>query len=130
MRCPICKKAMMLPWEHIEEIHGVQDLVRGTRCESCGETLVRADELRRHERTIAMRLVVRGVKNGEQFKFVRKAAGLRAVDLAGLLGVDAKTISRWETGETPIPRAELFVMRELIEQPVVARKKLEALAAS
>lgn len=91
--------------------------------------MVRAEELRRHERTIAMRLVVRGVQNGDQFKFVRKAAGLRAVDLASLLGVDAKTISRWETGETSIPRAELFVMRELIEQPVVARKKLEALAA-
>lgn len=45
--------------------------------------------------------------NGGDIKFLRKAIGLKAVDLAGFLEVTPETLSRWETGkELMSPNAE------------------------
>ena len=78
-----------------------------TLCGSCDEALVSAAELGRFELAIAERLAALGVRNGEAFKFMRKALGLRAIDLAALLDVAAETVSRWETGQ---PEARAFAL--------------------
>ncbi len=71
---------------------------------------------------------------------MRKAAGLRALDLARLIGVDVATISRWETDKIAIDRATLATLGSLVrdriagtaatlehlrsmEQPTVSDKK-------
>ncbi len=40
----------------------------------------------------------RGHRDGATLRFVRKALGLRAAELGGLLEVSAETVSRWENG--------------------------------
>lgn len=51
---------------------------------------------------------------GESVRRARRAAGLRGVDLAALLGVHANTVWRWERGEVritgPMQRLILRVM--------------------
>jgi transcriptional regulator with XRE-family HTH domain len=44
---------------------------------------------------------------------VRKVAGLRASELAELLGVSAETVSHWETGKHPSDLATREVVAEL-----------------
>jgi len=59
-----------------------------------------------------------GAHDGVALKWIRKVVGLRAVDLAELLGVSAKTVSRRETGETPIDRATLHILGRLAVEAV------------
>ncbi len=59
----------------------------------------------------------RGARAGVQLKLVRKAAGLKATELADLLGVTPETVSRWECGRSEIPRAAVYVLVELYEHP-------------
>jgi transcriptional regulator with XRE-family HTH domain len=50
----------------------------------------------------------------ETFKFMRKALGLRAVDIAELLDVAAETLSRWETGQRPVDRASWIAVSAMV----------------
>jgi len=53
---------------------------------------------------------------GAELKFARKAMGLTQVALAEHLGVNAETISRWETNAEPFKRTvQLAVLRLLDE---------------
>jgi DNA-binding transcriptional regulator YiaG len=53
---------------------------------------------------------------GAELKFARKAMGLTQVDLSEHLGVNAETISRWETDAEPFKRTvQLAVLRLLDE---------------
>jgi DNA-binding transcriptional regulator YiaG len=76
-------------------------------CDACNEALLSAAELERFELAVAERLAALGVRTGESFKFMRKALGLRAVDLAALLDVASETVSHWETGK---PEARAFAL--------------------
>jgi hypothetical protein len=67
-------------------------------CIKCGQQYSRLADMEPIELGISFELAVRGVRTGEAFRYMRKALGLRAVDLAVLLDVSAETISRWETG--------------------------------
>ena len=40
--------------------------------------------------------------SGEEIRFLRKEMGLKAVELANLLGVSKVTVSRWENSAKPI----------------------------
>jgi putative zinc finger/helix-turn-helix YgiT family protein len=50
---------------------------------------------------------------GQQIKYLRKELGLKAVDLAKLLGVYRVTVSRWETGKESIGTANDRLIRVL-----------------
>jgi len=55
-----------------------------------------------------------------QFRKLRNSIGLSQTKLAQEMGVTLRTVSRWETGEFPIPRiAELALMTVVME----AKKK-------
>jgi transcriptional regulator with XRE-family HTH domain len=59
---------------------------------------------------VASQLLDLGVATGAAFRFMRKALGLRAVDLAELLNVNAATVSRWENGKVAVDRAALATL--------------------
>lgn len=129
MRCPTCKNQDTLrPWEGPETILDVEVQARGQRCSSCGETLFTGLELDRKYDEVARAIVARGIRTGEEFKWVRKATGYRAADVAELLDVRAETISRWERGEADIPRAAAYALGQLLLAPEPTRKALETLA--
>jgi putative zinc finger/helix-turn-helix YgiT family protein len=81
--------------------------VPATECAECGESYVALDDLGDFELAVSERLASLGVRTGETFKYMRKALGLRAIDLAELLGIAPETISRWENGE---PEEHAFVL--------------------
>jgi DNA-binding transcriptional regulator YiaG len=75
-----------------------------TSCSSCDDSRVPLEELERFELAVAAELAKAGARSGEAMRFMRKAIGLRASDLASLLDVAPETLSRWETGEREAPR--------------------------
>lgn len=88
--------------------------VAARRCDACGELYVAAEDALRFDLRVARELGSRGAATGEAFRFMRKTLGLRAVDLAELLGVAAETISRWERGERSVDRAAFTVLGVLV----------------
>lgn len=128
MRCPSCKKdGAFLPWEGPLKLMGLEVLGRGMRC-PCGEILFSDGEVQRQERELASALVARGIRTAAEFKFVRKIAELRAVEVAEMLDVRPETVSRWERGETDIPRLAAFALGELFERPQAVRQRLAGAA--
>lgn len=126
MKCPICKNGTLRAHKGTETHLGVTYDVHGRRCDACGEILYDDAEVSRQERVVAEGVIARGVRTGEDFRYVRKAAGLKAVDVAALLGVRPETVSRWERGELEFPRSAAFALGELYDRPRVTRDKLEA----
>jgi len=126
--CPICKKGTLHPYEGTEAHLGITIDVTGQRCDACGEILYDAAEVKRQERAFADGVIARGVRTADEFKWVRKSAGLRANEVAELLDVRPETVSRWERGEVEIPRTVAFALGELYDRPRVTRDKLEAFA--
>jgi DNA-binding transcriptional regulator YiaG len=51
-----------------------------------------------------------------EMRFARKALALRQVELGKLLGVNACTVSDWESGKCRITRQTQLAMRSLLEQ--------------
>jgi putative zinc finger/helix-turn-helix YgiT family protein len=104
--------------------------VLGTRCGACGEDYVSAPDLRRFELLTARTLADAGQSSGAAFKFMRKAMGLKATDLAVLLGVTAETISRWENDKHAPERSTLAVMASLLaDQLAGSTRTADALQA-
>jgi putative zinc finger/helix-turn-helix YgiT family protein len=113
MRCVICKTGTARPAdvELRREIagHVFTAILRGLRCDSCGETFTEGADGERFDYAVADSLAAAGVA-AESFRFLRKLAGLRATDLGQLLGVTADTISRWETEKSPIDRSAFALL--------------------
>ena len=129
-RCPNCRKEnTFAPWEGSDERFGVSFLARGERCGSCGETLYSFEELGRQDKLVALGIANRGIRNGKEFRFVRKATDLKATEVGELLDVTAETISRWENEKLAIPRYAAFIVGELVTHPKDTRRRLEQLVA-
>lgn len=79
------------------------------QCESCGDRYFAAEALERFELATASALASMGRRTGSALRFMRKALGFRAKDLAELLDVAPETFSRWETGERE-PDAHAFAL--------------------
>ena len=114
-KCPTCgaaSLAMAVCSERIElagEVFTAAD-VPCERCAECGEELVSYEERARFELGVAAELARRGRRTGTALRFMRKALGFRAAELAALLAVAPETFSRWENGERePEPRAFALV---------------------
>ena len=135
-KCPKCdgkmKKAKATSKQRVA---GRTFLVDGTvlRCQACGFELLTGDEVDRQWLAIAGALASEGPVKGAAFKHMRKAAALTAVELAELLNVTTKTISRWETDEVDIDRAAWTtlggIVLERIEGGSATLARLRALAA-
>ncbi len=85
------------------------------------------DEMGRQEQALAAALVERGIRAGNEFALVRKAAGLKSVEVAELFGVRPETVSRWEHGDGEIPRTAAFALAQFFKHPKLTRQSLEVL---
>jgi DNA-binding transcriptional regulator YiaG len=108
--------------------------IRAQVCGSCGESLVTARELGRLELAAAHWLSRAGLRTPESFRFMRKAMGLRATDLAALLGVTEFTVSRWETGAIDVEPRAFALLGALVSDELAGtedtRARLDALRAT
>lgn len=107
--------------------HKVED--RNTvafQCENCELADMSLEQLAKCER-LAARTVLTEVPRvaGDVLKFARKALRLRQEELAALLDVAPKQVSRWETGAANISASEQLAVAELID--IVEREGDEAL---
>jgi putative zinc finger/helix-turn-helix YgiT family protein len=131
MKCPTCRKDNTLKaWEGKITRMGVELTAHGERCSACGEQLFDYAEAKRQRQVLVAALVERGVRTGQEFALVRKAADLRGVEVAELFGVRPETISRWEHGEAEIPRTAAFALAELYKHPKLTRQSFQALAGA
>jgi len=73
--------------------------VQGWACRACGERYYDGAALGACEEEAAKWLAAHGVRTAAELKFMRKAVGIRAAELAAWLGVTPETVSHWETGK-------------------------------
>jgi putative zinc finger/helix-turn-helix YgiT family protein len=90
--------------------HRISLSLPARRCESCRESYIDGEVAERADLIVASRLLDLGIATGAAFRFMRKALGLRAIDLAELLNVDAATVSRWENGKVAVDRAAIAAL--------------------
>ncbi len=116
--CPSCQSKAMEPstTELTRKIGGVsfKAEVPVDRCSICDEWYVSHEDGHRFDVAVARGLSEHGIATPDAFKFMRKATGLRAVDLAELIGVTPETVSRWETGKVPVERRALALLQALV----------------
>src|SRR3954471_10846672 len=90
-RCPACGKAAFQPVTYAvrRDLDGRRFTaeIPARECASCGEVLVSGPGMAAFERAITLDLVRGGEVGAEGFRWLRKAAGLKAVRLAALLDV-------------------------------------------
>lgn len=85
-----------------------------TRCESCGEIYFDLGTIGTFEMLVAAKLVELGARSGAALRFMRKAMGMRAVDLAELLDVAPETLSRWENEQREVDLGTLMTVGSLV----------------
>jgi DNA-binding transcriptional regulator YiaG len=136
-RCPRCGKtsfevATYAARRDLDGRHFIAD-VPARKCSSCGELLVSGPGLGTFERAITLDLARGGQVGPEGFRWLRKAAGLKAVHLAELLDVTPMQVSRWENGRKPLERRAVALVSALAleqaERKAATHAVLEALAA-
>ena len=107
MKCPSCGKAMRAAKKDYRyEEAGLRNVVLKDatvhECD-CGERLPQLPQIHRLHQRIAEDLVAKqSPLTGEEFRFLRKAMGMSARELARLLGVTTVTISRWENNKEKV----------------------------
>jgi putative zinc finger/helix-turn-helix YgiT family protein len=101
--------------------HTFRAKVPAMRCGNCGEVLYTSEDLGRYDDAVALALLDARITASDAVRFVRKAMGMKAENLADLLGVRAETVSRWENGKRKIDLATLALLRQLL----VERRKKE-----
>lgn len=84
-------------------------------CDACGESITDLQDGERFDLAIAG-LLAEASPSGDSFRFLRKVAGLRARDLARMLGLTGDTISRWENGKHAIDRSAFFILGQIVRE--------------
>src|SRR2546423_2080066 len=137
-KCPTCSGTAFQPATYVarRDLDGRRFTgnVPARKCVDCGELLISGAALGAFERAITLELARGGEVGPEGFRWLRKAAGLKAVRLAELLDVTPMQVSRWENGRKPLERRAVALVSALalehVEGNVPTRAVLEALAAS
>lgn len=105
MKCTTCKGAIRPAVVELKvKAAGhtfVADVAAG-KCASCGEVFYPSALLDMVDLIIAATLVRSGERSGEVMRFVRKAIGMPAKELAELMGMSPEHVSRLETGKSPV----------------------------
>lgn len=91
------------------------------KCSRCGTEYEVGPIRSRMEQTVALNLIERGINAGGVLRFARKALGLRAVDLAQLLGITPETVSHWENDKTQAEPVSWVAIRDLLEDGLRGR---------
>ena len=121
-KCTKCGGRMIYrSYGHVEKV-GRYKVNDGTafawQCENakCGEVDLTLDQLAGYQRRAAA-IVLRDAKevDGAVVKYARRALGMKQADLAAQIGCRAETLSRWETGDQPMPRAEQLAIVAILD---------------
>lgn len=88
--------------------------VPARQCKACGAMYIDAGDGERFELAVAGRLAEMGAASAEAFRFMRKAIGMQAGELAALFGIARETISRWETGKREVDRGAAIALGSLV----------------
>jgi DNA-binding transcriptional regulator YiaG len=136
-RCPACGKTAFQSATYVarRDLDGRRFTadVPARKCASCAELLISGPGLAAFERAITLELARGGEVGPDGFRWLRKAAGLKAVRLAELLDVTPMQVSRWENGRKPLERRAVALVSALaleqVEGKAATRAVLEALAA-
>jgi hypothetical protein len=135
-RCTLCKK----PLKATTTTHPVsvapKKIVKveipAQRCIGCDEVFTDYDDVKKAEFAVALEVISAGQANGVTFRFLRHVLGMRAKDLAVILGTTPETLSRWENGHAEVDRNTWLVVALLVlgrvNQDDRAERALEALA--
>lgn len=104
MRCPYCGREMKCRQGEYHYIESGLDNVYLTDVElwecECGELAASIPAIPELHLLIGQYLVKKNaLLSGPEIRFLRKNMGIAAKGLAGLLGVDKATVSRWENGK-------------------------------
>ena len=127
MRCYECGKA------ELEAVRGVHEYaVAGLpypvilvgvpieRCPACSEEMVTIPDPEGLHRLLALNIVeAHRPILPQEIRFLRKLLDKSADGMAGLMGVDAKTLSRWENGRQKVGKVAERLLRLLIHQRLV-----------
>src|SRR5947207_7329218 len=134
-KCPRCGNKAFEPATYVarRDLDGRRFTgdVPARKCTSCGELLISGPGLGAFERAITRELARGGEVGPEGFRWLRKAAALKAVRLAELLDVTPMQVSRWENGRKPLERRAVALVSALaleVEGKAATRAMLEALA--
>lgn len=126
MTCMECGAAMKTKTEnHKYEASGLSGVtllgVQVSSCPKCGDREVTIPDIEGLHRVIAVTLASKGPRLApEEMRFLRKYLGLSSADFALHMGVTPETVSRWETGKTPMGATAERLLRMLVltRQPV------------
>lgn len=104
----------------------------GRRCPTCGYSTVHGPAAVRFELLVAAELVKRGLRGGASFKFMRKALGMKATEIAQAFNVAPETISRWENDQREVDWPEFMLLGFLVDDKLAGctttLSRLQALA--
>lgn len=116
-KCPNCDEQVTRGLTtHSVTLEGVTvsaDLPSWT-CQKCKESFFAGPTLARFDLFAAETFGLNGLATGEVFRYMRKALGLPATELAKMYGTTPETISRWENGKHPISRLETAFLTALV----------------
>jgi putative zinc finger/helix-turn-helix YgiT family protein len=133
--CLECGGAMrtrreIVPFDKAIGLPGVRLHTLVTRCPNCGAYEVSIPNLEGLHQAIARTIVIKPARlTSEEVRFLRKVLGWSGADFAEHMGTSAETVSRWETGSTPIgPQADrLLRLMVMTRDPVSDYRKLDLL---
>ena len=123
-KCYKCRKADMVNETGVFEYKQVnlpyQVLLVGVpikRCPACGEEVVKIPDPVGLHRALCMHIVAANRPlQGDEIRLLRKHLGKSAGALAALMGVDSKTLSRWENGKQKMGPVAERLLRLVVRQ--------------
>jgi putative zinc finger/helix-turn-helix YgiT family protein len=97
--------------------------IRLLKCPECGNVEPLIHRAKHLMRALALAVLHKPIPLcGAEIRFIRKHVGLKAVELAGLIGVDKTTVSKWENDQDPIGPQSDRLVRLIIRDRIMAEE--------
>lgn len=120
-----CSEKDLLPYgsKVTREVDGIAFMGRlsSLRCSRCGQEYLDGPSLIAFDEAVALKLASAGRNSGGVLRFLRKAMGISARDMAELLGVRVATISDWETGKASVPLQAMALLDSMVQEKAAGR---------
>lgn len=108
MTCLQCGKSMAGKREAVKyDASGLAGItlenVEVRKCSGCGERELVIPKIEQLHAVIAASIIKKPARlSREEIRFLRKSLGWSGADFARMMGTTAETVSRWESGKTPM----------------------------
>jgi putative zinc finger/helix-turn-helix YgiT family protein len=117
MKCPNCKHVMK--HDTADRYHYIESGLDNLILEGidifgcpCGENIVRIPAVDELHKLVGLRIIIKNTPlTGNEIRFLRKNMGMSATKLAGLMGIDNATVSRWENEKQKISKSHDHFLR-------------------